>query len=248
MPRPFKGTQNPGQKGHLLQNSTRSRYPSFPSHEGIKYTANLLSCSLLSKILETRSTPVEVVALVNGPEQDSKSCRPTFNRFTITSSELLLKAKSHHKIPLTTTFTIAKQANFMAGSIWSSIDCCHSQLLFLEKPVIKAHLKLDPISLSTLNCYLPRIMGCVDKEIASLLHDKVALVLDGWTSGLAHFKDVFVSSRVSNFLEYQTRLLTFLLMRDEFPAFSSHRPEACYSASNCVSLTQNGTKSWSILF
>ena len=105
-----------------------------------------------------------------------------------------------------------------AGNLFGWIDFIVNALLpfsFVEKPIIRDHVKYKPTSLSTFMRYLSLLTEVVEQKIARLLPEKIALVFDGWTSGTSHYLAVFASFPAPNKRGYEMRLLTMSPMGDE---------------------------------
>lgn len=87
--------------------------------------------------------------------------------------------------------------------------------VFVEKQIIRRHVKHDPPSLSTFMKYLNLLTRHVETKIAAILPNKIALVFDGWSTDSVHYLAVFASFSSSNQNGYDTRLLTISPIGDE---------------------------------
>lgn len=87
---------------------------------------------------------------------------------------------------------------------------------FVQKPIIRDHVKYMPMALSTFMRYLPRLTQVVEEKVAARrLPQQFAIVLDGWTSGSTQFLAVFASFVADLKEGYETRLIAFSPMEDE---------------------------------
>ena len=110
-------------------------------------------------------------------------------------------------------FTTAKSKH-----LYGWIDFVVNGLLpfhYVEKLIIRKHLKHEPPSLDAFMKYLQLLTEHVEMKIKNLLHSKLALVFDGWTVGSTHYLAVFASFHASNDDGYDARLLTLSPMGDE---------------------------------
>lgn len=79
---------------------------------------------------------------------------------------------------------------------------------FVEKAVIRKHVKAEAPSIKTFMKYLHLLTECVEKKVAAKLPNQFALVFDGWTDTSTHYLAVFASYPTSNSKGYSKRLLT----------------------------------------
>lgn len=128
-------------------------------------------------------------------------------------AELLSSDRNITQTQIDRFFNTTKAARFFG---W--FDLIINALLpfsFVEKKVVREHVKHDPMSLSTFMRYLPLLTELVENKIADLLPPKIALVFDGWTAGTTHYFAVFASFPSDSNLGYDVRLLAFSPMGDE---------------------------------
>lgn len=110
---------------------------------------------------------------------------------------------------------------FSAGkpcNLYGWLDLVINGLLpfsFVEKQIVRTHVKHEPISLTTFMKYMTLLTAQVEQKISLLLPDTLALVFDGWTTDATHYLAVFATFPIEGSDSYGTRLLTISPMGDE---------------------------------
>ena len=110
-------------------------------------------------------------------------------------------------------FTTAESKN-----LYGWIDFVVNGLLpfhYIEKLIIRKHLKHEPPSLHTFMKYLQLLTEHVETKMKNQLPSKLALVFDAWTVCSNHYLAVLVSFSASKDDCYDARLLTLSPMGDE---------------------------------
>ena len=64
---------------------------------------------------------------------------------------------------------------------------------FVESEYVKKNVKLEAISKNTLQKYMHLLTKKVEQEIIKAMPEKIALIVDGWTSGSTHYLGVMAS-------------------------------------------------------
>ena len=62
-----------------------------------------------------------------------------------------------------------------------------------ESEYVKKNVKLEAISKNTLQKYMHLLTKKVEQEIIKAMPEKIALIVDGWTSGSTHYLGVMAS-------------------------------------------------------
>eukprot|EP00171_Calliarthron_tuberculosum_P003101 IDg3101t1 len=105
-----------------------------------------------------------------------------------------------------------------SGHLYGWLDFIINGLLpfsFVEKRLIRKHVKHDPPSLNTFMKYLGLLTKLVERKVSDLLPDNIALVFDGWTADSTHYLAVFATFPLCDGEGFGTRLLTISPMGDE---------------------------------
>ena len=75
---------------------------------------------------------------------------------------------------------------------------------FLEKRNIQKHVKHEPPSLNTFMKFLRVLTELVEQNLSRILPDRIALILDGWTTDSVHYLGVFAAFPMSNNFGYES--------------------------------------------
>ena len=110
-------------------------------------------------------------------------------------------------------FTTTKSNN-----IYGWLDLILNGLLpfsFVEKNLIRQHVRHSSLSLNTFMKYVRLLTEHVEEKIAKILPPKFAFVFDGWSTNSTNYLAIFATFPTRNSRIYDKRLLTFSPMGDE---------------------------------
>lgn len=83
---------------------------------------------------------------------------------------------------------------------------------FLDKPILRRHVKHESTSTSTFNLYLPNLTQIFETKIAQAVPSQFVLIFDGWSIGATHYLALFASLPSKKSKGYSLPLLTFYPM------------------------------------
>ena len=86
---------------------------------------------------------------------------------------------------------------------------------YIEKDVIRNHIKNEPFSRNTVMKYLSLLTQCGERKICNMLPNRFAIVFGGWSSGITHYLCVFAKFPSRKNRGYESRLLALSPLEDE---------------------------------